>query len=161
MPKRHHNEDIEDDDVYQKRARREGSSEEDEEPTRTRVKPEPNGKGKGKGKGKARNISEDEDEQSQDEEELLRRHLGTQDMTEEEFEMAFAAKIQAQIKNKRVGSGVSRYSLPELAAYLIFVQSIGDLGIIEYIEMHQFMCHKYLKFNFGPQINFIIGLTGS
>ncbi|KAF8879889.1 P-loop containing nucleoside triphosphate hydrolase protein [Gymnopilus junonius] len=23
--------------------------------------------------------------------------------------------------------------------------------------MHQFMCHKYLKFTFGPQINFIIG----
>lgn len=23
--------------------------------------------------------------------------------------------------------------------------------------MHQFMCHKFLKFAFGPQINFIIG----
>lgn len=23
--------------------------------------------------------------------------------------------------------------------------------------MHQFMCHKYLTFDFGPQINFIIG----
>ena len=32
------------------------------------------------------------------------------------------------------------------------------MGIIEKLELHQFMCHKYLEFNFGPQINFIIGL---
>lgn len=31
------------------------------------------------------------------------------------------------------------------------------MGIIEHLEMHQFMCHKYLTFSFGPQINFIIG----
>ena len=31
------------------------------------------------------------------------------------------------------------------------------MGIIEKLELHQFMCHKYLEFNFGPQINFIIG----
>ena len=31
------------------------------------------------------------------------------------------------------------------------------MGIIESLEMHQFMCHKYLTFSLGPQINFIIG----
>ena len=31
------------------------------------------------------------------------------------------------------------------------------MGIIESIEMTQFMCHKYLTFSLGPQINFIIG----
>ena len=31
------------------------------------------------------------------------------------------------------------------------------MGIIESLEMHNFMCHKYLTFTFGPQINFIIG----
>ncbi|KAK0186629.1 P-loop containing nucleoside triphosphate hydrolase protein [Armillaria mellea] len=39
--------------------------------------------------------------------------------------------------------------------------SLAEYGIIEYIEMHQFMCHRYLSFNFGPQINFIIGHNGS
>ncbi|KAF7795375.1 hypothetical protein EIP86_006532 [Pleurotus ostreatoroseus] len=39
--------------------------------------------------------------------------------------------------------------------------NIAEMGIIEKIEMHQFMCHKYLEFNFGPQINFIIGHNGS
>ncbi|KAJ7600936.1 P-loop containing nucleoside triphosphate hydrolase protein [Mycena floridula] len=39
--------------------------------------------------------------------------------------------------------------------------SVADHGIIESIEMHQFMCHKYLTFSFGPQINFIIGHNGS
>jgi structural maintenance of chromosomes protein 6 len=31
------------------------------------------------------------------------------------------------------------------------------MGIIERVEMVDFMCHAYLEFNFGPQINFIIG----
>ncbi|KZT28345.1 P-loop containing nucleoside triphosphate hydrolase protein [Neolentinus lepideus HHB14362 ss-1] len=35
------------------------------------------------------------------------------------------------------------------------------MGIIESLELHQFMCHKYLTFSFGPQINFIIGHNGS
>ncbi|KZV67077.1 P-loop containing nucleoside triphosphate hydrolase protein [Peniophora sp. CONT] len=38
---------------------------------------------------------------------------------------------------------------------------VAKFGIIEKVEMHQFMCHKYLTFNFGPQINFIIGHNGS
>jgi hypothetical protein len=40
---------------------------------------------------------------------------------------------------------------------LVFAQGVAEHGIIEYVEMHQFMCHKFLTFNFGPQINFIIG----
>ncbi|PSR71970.1 hypothetical protein PHLCEN_2v12180 [Hermanssonia centrifuga] len=35
--------------------------------------------------------------------------------------------------------------------------NIAEMGIIEKLELHQFMCHKYLEFTFGPQINFIIG----
>lgn len=31
------------------------------------------------------------------------------------------------------------------------------MGIIIRVEMVDFMCHTYLEFNFGPQINFIIG----
>ncbi|KAI0700048.1 P-loop containing nucleoside triphosphate hydrolase protein [Cerioporus squamosus] len=38
---------------------------------------------------------------------------------------------------------------------------IAEMGIIESLEMHQFMCHKYLTFSLGPQINFIIGHNGS
>lgn len=37
------------------------------------------------------------------------------------------------------------------------LQGIAQFGIIESVEMHQFMCHKFLSFKFGPQINFIIG----
>jgi len=36
-------------------------------------------------------------------------------------------------------------------------QGVAAMGIIERVEMLDFMCHKFLKFNFGPQINFIIG----
>jgi len=36
-------------------------------------------------------------------------------------------------------------------------QGVAAMGIIERVEMVDFMCHKFLKFNFGSQINFIIG----
>ena len=36
-------------------------------------------------------------------------------------------------------------------------QGVAEMGIIESLEMTQFMCHKLLTFTFGPQINFIIG----
>lgn len=36
-------------------------------------------------------------------------------------------------------------------------QGVASMGIIERVEMVDFMCHSFLKFNFGPQINFIIG----
>lgn len=35
------------------------------------------------------------------------------------------------------------------------------MGVIEMIEMHDFMCHRHLKVPFGPKINFIIGHNGS
>ncbi|KAG6820629.1 hypothetical protein H0H93_014232 [Arthromyces matolae] len=38
---------------------------------------------------------------------------------------------------------------------------IAEHGIIERVEMVNFMCHTFLKFEFGPQINFIIGHNGS
>ncbi|EJD06049.1 P-loop containing nucleoside triphosphate hydrolase protein [Fomitiporia mediterranea MF3/22] len=38
---------------------------------------------------------------------------------------------------------------------------IADCGIIQSLEMQQFMCHPRLSFTFGPQINFIIGHNGS
>lgn len=38
---------------------------------------------------------------------------------------------------------------------------VAEYGIIDAIEMIQFMCHPRLSFKFGPQINFIIGHNGS
>lgn len=43
----------------------------------------------------------------------------------------------------------------------IFCQAVAEHGIIESIEMTQFMCHKLLEFKFGPQMNFLIGHNGS
>ena len=39
--------------------------------------------------------------------------------------------------------------------------SVADAGIIKYVEVYNFMCHKYLAFDLGPQLNFIIGHNGS
>ncbi|KAF5369424.1 hypothetical protein D9758_002600 [Tetrapyrgos nigripes] len=86
-----------------------------------------------KGKGKARqDASDDEEDADADEEDL-------DEEDEEEMrrqEKLIHAKLAA--RRKQVGG-------------------VAEHGIIESIEMHQFMCHKFLSFTFGPQINFIIG----
>jgi len=46
--------------------------------------------------------------------------------------------------------------LPHLPRF--FVQTVAEGGIIESIQMCQFMCHKFLTFEFGEQLNFIIGM---
>ncbi|KAF9362198.1 Structural maintenance of chromosomes protein 6 [Mortierella sp. NVP85] len=38
---------------------------------------------------------------------------------------------------------------------------VAEVGVIEFIEMYDFMCHRHLKVPFGPKINFIIGHNGS
>ncbi|KAF8645220.1 hypothetical protein AX16_008047 [Volvariella volvacea WC 439] len=93
-------------------------------------------------KGKARQEQiEEEEEEVVDVEvnvEIPREEYNEQ--AEEQFEHQNREKIQASIESKRRARG-----------------GIAECGIIESIEMHQFMCHKYLTFHFGPQINFIIG----
>ncbi|KAF9429644.1 Structural maintenance of chromosomes protein 6 [Podila epigama] len=38
---------------------------------------------------------------------------------------------------------------------------VAEIGVIEMIEMQDFMCHRHLRVPFGPKINFIIGHNGS
>ncbi|XP_038056930.1 structural maintenance of chromosomes protein 6-like [Patiria miniata] len=37
----------------------------------------------------------------------------------------------------------------------------AEYGIIEHVSVKNFMCHKRLEFNFGPNVNFIVGRNGS
>ncbi|KAI0682435.1 P-loop containing nucleoside triphosphate hydrolase protein [Cytidiella melzeri] len=63
---------------------------------------------------------------------------------EKRFEQEHEDAIRAKVMGGRKGQG-----------------NIAEMGIIEKLEMFNFMCHKYLVFTFGPQINFIIGHNGS
>ncbi|KAI9485269.1 MAG: P-loop containing nucleoside triphosphate hydrolase protein [Benjaminiella poitrasii] len=38
---------------------------------------------------------------------------------------------------------------------------VNEAGTIARVELVDFMCHKYLKIEFGPKINFVIGHNGS
>lgn len=38
---------------------------------------------------------------------------------------------------------------------------MNDAGTIARVEVVNFMCHKYLKIDLGPKINFVIGHNGS
>ncbi|KAG7443126.1 P-loop containing nucleoside triphosphate hydrolase protein [Guyanagaster necrorhizus] len=90
----------------------------------------------GKGKERAR-----QNEDGESDAEFNMQHTGVDD---EKYEEMHQEQIRAAVESKRKIAG-----------------GIADHGIIEAIEMHQFMCHKYLTFSFGPQINFIIGHNGS
>ncbi|KAJ7643937.1 P-loop containing nucleoside triphosphate hydrolase protein [Roridomyces roridus] len=90
---------------------------------------------KGKAKSRRRDEESDDDEDQDDDEEVEEK---------DEDERELEADILASLESKRGTRG-----------------GVADHGIIETIEMHQFMCHKFLTFTFGPQINFIIGHNGS
>ncbi|KAF9013179.1 hypothetical protein BDQ17DRAFT_1342932 [Cyathus striatus] len=139
MPKRRvaDSDDDESPSLDSKRARTADNSE-DEEP-RQRVKSTRN-----KGKGKARQVESDAEDAEGEVDELEESVQPEASFDEEAFERANAEKLRAVLDSKRKVQG-----------------GIAEHGIIESIIMVNFMCHKYLSFNFGPQINFIIGHNGS
>ncbi|KAJ7134841.1 P-loop containing nucleoside triphosphate hydrolase protein [Mycena epipterygia] len=114
-------------------SKRARTADSDDEPA-----PPTSGRRASKGKGKARRKDDDDDE-SESENDAV-------DVEEEDrkFEEEHEETIRAALESRRKVHG-----------------GIADHGIIEAIEMHQFMCHKFLTFSFGPQINFIIGHNGS
>ncbi|KAF8625965.1 hypothetical protein AX17_006690 [Amanita inopinata Kibby_2008] len=95
-----------------------------------------------KGKGKARKVEMEEDEDDYKSDVDAAANGGDEDPEAEEnkFEQEHGDKIRQSLDARRSIHG-----------------GLAEHGIIESIEMHQFMCHKYLTFQFGPQINFIIG----
>ncbi|KZP31527.1 P-loop containing nucleoside triphosphate hydrolase protein [Athelia psychrophila] len=93
--------------------------------------------GKGKGKATRRNDDESDDDMPQP-------MAGDNEEEEKLFEEKHGEAIRAALDAKRKVQG-----------------GIAEFGIIEHVEMIDFMCHKFLTFTFGPQINFIIGHNGS
>lgn len=57
------------------------------------------------------------------------------------------------------GTGLSNSTINFIYFWL---QSLGDIGVIESITLKNFMCHQNLgPFQFGPNVNFIVGNNGS
>ncbi|KZT64630.1 P-loop containing nucleoside triphosphate hydrolase protein [Daedalea quercina L-15889] len=96
-----------------------------------------------KSKGKARNA-EDEDDIERD----LDEETPEQEAPDEDEEKKFEEENEEIIRETIMSKGKTQ-------------GGVAEMGIIESLEMHNFMCHKYLTFTFGPQINFIIGHNGS
>ncbi|KAG6831338.1 hypothetical protein H0H92_011253 [Tricholoma furcatifolium] len=118
-----------------KRAKTDDSDDEDSDGDFQDVTNRTQTKGKSKAKANAKTRFNDEVEE----------HGNADDDAEEQkFEEAHSKKI-----------------LEDLAAKRNIQGGIADHGIIERVEMVNFMCHPFLKFEFGPQINFIIGHNGS
>ncbi|KAI9443259.1 P-loop containing nucleoside triphosphate hydrolase protein [Lactarius indigo] len=105
-------------------------------------------KSKSKGKGKAKedndilnDIRVDDDD---DIATVRGAHAEEDEGAQERFEEEHEESVRESIRQRNRHQG-----------------GVAKFGIIEAVEMHQFMCHKYLTFKFGPQINFIIGHNGS
>ncbi|PIL22905.1 hypothetical protein GSI_15601 [Ganoderma sinense ZZ0214-1] len=121
---------------HSKRSRTTESDEEDQEQPRA-----PRRSNKGKGKERARTVGSDmEDDDDGDE----MGDVAPDEDEEKKFEEEHEERIRERLMNKSKTQG-----------------GIAEMGIIESLEMTQFMCHKYLTFSLGPQINFIIGHNGS
>ncbi|KAJ1302116.1 hypothetical protein OPQ81_000947 [Rhizoctonia solani] len=65
---------------------------------------------------------------------------------------AFEAKYRDQVRKEIEEKGARRAQK---------TGEIAEYGIIERIELVNFMCHSRTTVNFGPQINFVIGHNGS
>ncbi|KAJ3918572.1 P-loop containing nucleoside triphosphate hydrolase protein [Lentinula edodes] len=116
-----------------KRARTDGAS--DIEPNNRSQRRGPRNKGKGRAPGEDGNSSSDDDQEP----EVHADHID-----DDQFEEQYHERVEKAVDAKRH-----------------IVGGVAEHGIIESIEMHQFMCHRFLSFQFGPQINFIIGHNGS
>ncbi|KAG8723854.1 Structural maintenance of chromosomes protein 6 [Ceratobasidium sp. 395] len=67
---------------------------------------------------------------------------------DEAFEDKYRARVQQEIEEK--GKGQRRRA-----------GGIAEYGIIQRVEMTNFMCHQRLAMNLDPQINFVVGNNGS
>ncbi|KAN0087613.1 hypothetical protein V8E55_006234 [Tylopilus felleus] len=129
-----------DDDVPQssqalKRARTEDSDDIPAASPRRERKPVMNGKGK---------IRAEDHDSDNDEEEDLHHDDQLNEEYEKRFEEDHGEAIRRKLEQRRNTIG-----------------SVAEHGIIESIEMKQFMCHPHLSLSFHPQVNFIIGHNGS
>ncbi|KAH7100786.1 P-loop containing nucleoside triphosphate hydrolase protein [Auriculariales sp. MPI-PUGE-AT-0066] len=71
------------------------------------------------------------------------------ELQEAEFERLHEQKIQRQCERKQQRRAAGT------------VGAIAEHGVIESLELKNFMCHTHLALDFGPQCNFIIGHNGS
>ncbi|GJJ13315.1 hypothetical protein Clacol_007567 [Clathrus columnatus] len=97
-----------------------------------------NTKKKGKGKQVVLNTQGDGDGMVLDEQLDMSHIIAEED--DEAFEAKHGKEVEEAVQNRAKKKG-----------------AIAEMGVIETIEMHQFMCHGRLSFKFGPQLNFIIG----
>ena len=88
--------------------------------------------------------------------------------TEETSEMDMS---QLASQDLQVAEQKSKISNPQVSIVLIvsaatvcvsgFVQREADVGVIERIQLTDFMCHRKLDVPLSPNVNFILGRNGS
>jgi hypothetical protein len=114
-----------------------------------------------KARGKRRAAAADADDAS-DTEMVAPENAPVNMEEEQQFEEEHEEAIRESIRQRQKMQGVrTSHVCSAFDRWLLtrsrLSQGVAKFGIIESVEMCQFMCHKYLTFKFGPQINFIIG----
>ncbi|KAF5360927.1 hypothetical protein D9756_004996 [Leucocoprinus leucothites] len=116
-----------------------------------RARKAPNGKENGQSKNRRAGKARADGDENMDEDDYDNEEVNLEEETNEEhaekdrqFEEAHYDKIMASVRSREKYRG-----------------TVAESGVIEKVELFQFMCHQRLSFSFGPQINFIIGHNGS
>ncbi|PVF98656.1 P-loop containing nucleoside triphosphate hydrolase protein [Serendipita vermifera] len=90
-------------------------------------------------------VTEDEEEENDDDNGHGKQRSENADvvMDDEEFEKQNTERVKEALSRKTQNLGAA------------------ESGVVSHLTLINFMCHKYTTFNFGPQVNFIIGNNGS
>lgn len=55
--------------------------------------------------------------------------------------------------------------MPIIYRYLILYTrtcaQVGEVGVIEKVQLTNFMCHRHMLVTFSPNVNFVLGRNGS
>lgn len=83
-------------------------------------------------------------------------------MNEVDVEQAMTQVDERWNKNRRRRRTIEKMTQAPVGAHLIpDDESPSESGVIEKLELYNFMCHKAFSLKLGPQTNFIIGSNGS
>ena len=104
-------------------------------------------------KGKGRLLSDDEDEEGQ--EMNMFDEVGDED---KDVEMEELDSDDSDDDNEELGDDADGHAGSLLDPN---AKSEAEVGILRRVVVKNFMCHRYLEVNFGPNMNFITGLNGS
>ncbi|GAA5839517.1 hypothetical protein JCM3766R1_003566 [Sporobolomyces carnicolor] len=84
-----------------------------------------------------------------------------EDEEEEEDEVMSDIEEQDQAALDEMRATQQIKSTASSPSYTVLNQKIAEAGVITHVKLENFMCHYSTEVDFGPQVNFLVGVNGS